>query len=352
MSIDTPATHVDVSESVSAKTPVETAATDNIMDEVNAQRSTSNAVAQSPETNNPYQFYPDLQLEGGFDDVVGDVFSGAVDQLTQNPLEVGKNILIGGAIGLGALIVAPEVLAVAAIAGAGYGLYQLATHLPGWIEDADVVANPDQHTAAEVAQSHEDLQDLGGGITNFVAGAAGGGLVAKGVEVLAQNMLKNSLSAGEGAFTQMFKRVDAEGVIDDPANQFVNATFKKGGAPFEVPSVLNRTEAEMMVTNANGQRSFTNWQELGSNYKPIGNFNQSKEKALIENLTDPAEIAAFARQYYQTYPNVAAPNLQMSISREFVKPGTKQAWIDAIAQLPGGKAFTGPIDPMVALGLN
>lgn len=334
MSIDTPATHVDFSENVSAKAPVEAAATDNIMDEVIAARKNNYQISDTSTTSNLYNFEPDPSMEG-LNSVLGDIWNGAVEQVTHNPLEVLKNVAIGAAIGVGTVLLAPEIAIGAAVIGAGLGAVELAKNIPGWMEDADVVANPDQHTAAEVEQSREDLENLGGGITNFIAGGLAGGLAAKGTEILAQNMLKTSLAAEEGAFTNWFKRSDPEGVpATDLTNQYVNATFKHGGAPFKVPGIFSRTEAEMMTTNMTGQKTFTTWDAMKPNYRMwnplVGDV--LPQGIMMKTLSDPAEINAFAKAYYQNDPKSAAATMRYFANES----ANKQAWLDAVGKLPGG----------------
>lgn len=335
MSIDTAATHLDVKENTSKNASAELDATNIILDQVNGERST-HQVADAAKNSDLTGLLPEVEIDnGGLDDVIGDLFHGAVEQITQNPLEVLKNVAIGAAIGAGTVLLAPEIAIGAAVIGATAGVYQLATNLPGWLEDADIVANPDQHTAAEVAQSHEDLEDLGGGITNFVAGGLAGGLSAKATEILAQNMLKTSLAAEEGAFTNWFRRNDPQGApASDLTNQYVNATFRHGGAPFKVPGIFSRNEAEMMTTNMTGKTTFTTWDAMKPNYRmwnPLAG-DTLPQGIMMKNLTDPAEISAFAKAYYRQSPRDAGPTM-LYFSKE---SGAQQAWLDAIAKLPNG----------------
>jgi hypothetical protein len=133
---------------------------------------------------------PDLQIDGndphsapqesgfmhyvnGAAAVISDVAIGAVDEAIHHPVELVGTALTGLAIGTAAAVVAPEVAIGAAVLGAGYGAYQLATHVGGWINAADVVSNTQDHTTAQVKTAHEYLQDLGGGAARLGAGAIG-----------------------------------------------------------------------------------------------------------------------------------------------------------------------------------
>ncbi len=102
-----------------------------------------------------------------------DLITGAVNEVTQHPLQVLESAATGLAIGVVATLAAPEVVAVAAIGGVLYGGYELATHIGGWAHHADVVAHTDEHTSAEIAEAHRDLQNVGGGAALYSAGFVG-----------------------------------------------------------------------------------------------------------------------------------------------------------------------------------
>ncbi len=133
---------------------------------------------------------PDLQIDGhdshsaphesgfmhfvhGAEAVASDLARGAVDEVIHHPGQVVGSALTGLAIGTVAILAAPEVAVAAAIAGAGYGAYELATHVGGWIHSADVVSNAQDHTAAEVASAHQTLQGVGAGGVLIGAGVLG-----------------------------------------------------------------------------------------------------------------------------------------------------------------------------------
>ena len=133
---------------------------------------------------------PDLQIDGhdshsapqesgfmhfihGAQAVVSDLATGAVNEVIHHPGQVIEAAATGLAIGTVAVLAAPEVVAAAAVAGVAVGAYELATHVGGWIHDADVVSNTQDHTAAEVAAAHQGLQDVGGGAVLIGAGVAG-----------------------------------------------------------------------------------------------------------------------------------------------------------------------------------
>ncbi|MBI2810946.1 MAG: hypothetical protein HYX67_08980, partial [Candidatus Melainabacteria bacterium] len=133
---------------------------------------------------------PDLQIDGhdshsapqesgfmhfvhGAEAVVSDLARGAADEVVHHPGQVIGSALTGLAIGTVAVLAAPEIAIAAAVAGVGYGAYELATHVGGWVHSADVVSNVQDHTAAEVAQAHQTLQGVGAGGVLIGAGVIG-----------------------------------------------------------------------------------------------------------------------------------------------------------------------------------
>jgi hypothetical protein len=129
------------------------------------------------------QALPDLQIdhhESGFmhfvhgaEAVGADLAKGAVDELIHHPGQVIEAALTGLAVGTVAALAAPELAVGLAIGGAAVGAYELATHVGGWIHSADVVSNTQDHSAAEVALAHQDLQNVGGGGVLIGAGMLG-----------------------------------------------------------------------------------------------------------------------------------------------------------------------------------
>jgi hypothetical protein len=115
--------------------------------------------------------------------VVGDIASGCVDEVIHHPGRVLENVAIGAVAAVGATLLAPELLVAAAVVGIGAGVYEVAKHGGEWVNAADVVANPNGHTAQEQKAAHDTLHGVGGGITDLAAGLAGGGLGSLGVKV-------------------------------------------------------------------------------------------------------------------------------------------------------------------------
>ena len=105
--------------------------------------------------------------------VVSDLAKGAVDEVVHHPGQVIGSALTGLAVGTIAVLAAPEIVVAAAAAGAVYGGYELYKHAGGWAHSADVVSNTQDHTAAEVAAAHQDLQGVGAGGVLIGAGAIG-----------------------------------------------------------------------------------------------------------------------------------------------------------------------------------
>lgn len=138
------------------------------------------------------------ERESGWWSALSTIGVGMIDEVINHPLRVIGNAVVGVAIGAVAAVAIPAMgvvgagLAIAAGATAGlYGAYQLVTHADDWLEDGEVIANADQHSAEEVAAARENLIDVGHGATDFAAGMAGGF-----VGSLNSVALKQSVEAG------------------------------------------------------------------------------------------------------------------------------------------------------------
>lgn len=136
-----------------------------------------------------------------------DLITGAVNEVTQHPLQVLGSAAAGLAIGVAATLAAPEVVVAAGIGTAIYGGYEFLTHIGGWAHHADVVAHTDEYTAAEIAEAHNDLQNVGGDAALIGAGLIGGlgagPLVGAASDALAGSAgtvaLEGDIAATEGA---------------------------------------------------------------------------------------------------------------------------------------------------------
>lgn len=117
----------------------------------------------------------------GISTVASDLGTGMVNEIKENPGDVGKVALAGLGIGVALTAAAfflPEVAFVGTLAGGAYLLSQMVAKTPAFVHDSVVVSHPERFSASDVAQSHSDLQNDGKGITLTVAAAAGGLAVA------------------------------------------------------------------------------------------------------------------------------------------------------------------------------
>ncbi len=133
--------------------------------------------------------------DGSFGHFVGDALNvanivreGAWKEATEHPVDLLITGAEGVAIGAAALLLAPEVVTAAAVAGIGYGAWQLVSHMGGWMHDADVVTSPEDYTDKEVANAHQDLEGVGAGGAHLLAGTLGG-LAAKPLVVAGEGLI-------------------------------------------------------------------------------------------------------------------------------------------------------------------
>jgi hypothetical protein len=103
-----------------------------------------------------------------------DIGKGFYQEVTQHPGELLKDAAFGAATGLVMGIVSPELAMVAGAYVLGKGVYDLATHVPGWVHDGTVAADPSQYSAAQVEKAHKELQSVGAETADFAASIAGG----------------------------------------------------------------------------------------------------------------------------------------------------------------------------------
>ncbi len=154
------------------------AATSKIPDfQISGIDSAPNAGTAVPQENSFEEYLHDTAT------IASDVGTGITNELTQHLDDVGKAALVGVGIGLAitaAVFIAPEAAFVGALFAGGLAFTQLAVSTVNFAHDARIVSHPEIYSAAEVAQSHSDLQDFGKGATLVVAGAAGGWSVGLG----------------------------------------------------------------------------------------------------------------------------------------------------------------------------
>lgn len=165
--------------------------------------SENEAAVQSVETSDSA---PNEKMEasGGFLDVLGAVLQGAGERLL-DPGALIQNI--GSAVlwvAAGALAVAllPEVVVVAgAVALTGLAVGAAVTSLPAVFHDADVVANPGNHSLAEYNESRADLWHLGTLGVDVLEQGVVGGLTVAVRPLLAKEMLFATMSHSSVAIT-------------------------------------------------------------------------------------------------------------------------------------------------------
>ncbi len=104
-----------------------------------------------------------------------DLASGAKEEVVDHPGRVLESAAIGVATGVAVGLLAPEVVVAAGAVGMAYAGYKLYENAGNWINDAKVVAAPQDHSAAEQSQAKSNLQSLGGGMVDVAAGFAGFG---------------------------------------------------------------------------------------------------------------------------------------------------------------------------------
>jgi hypothetical protein len=165
--------------------------------------SENEAAVQSVETSDSP---PNEKMEasGGFFDVVGAVLEGAGERLL-DPGALMQNI--GSAVlcvAAGALAVAllPEMVVVAgAVALTGLAVGAAVTSLPAVFHDADVVANPENHSLVEYNESHADLRQLGALGVDVLEQGVMGSLTVALRPLLAKEMLFATMSHSSIAIT-------------------------------------------------------------------------------------------------------------------------------------------------------
>lgn len=269
--------------------------------------------------------------------VASDVLAGAWNELTQHPIEVieagATGLATGLAITAAALLVAPELAVAAAIAGVGYGAYQLGEHIPGWIHDADIVNNVENFSAAEVAQAHTDLQDFGKGTTLLMAGVLGGlpsGAVFSAAEgavndlVLANSLLKSEIpgianDVVQSATTTGAKIGDSSlpatqpSDLSMPVSQTTDAVVKNivSEAPVQLASLTleQSTEINQSVFRASQGEIVPSVKQL---YQV--RFEKAGSDRLFASLEHPEGVLAPEGQWIATRLNAdGSPNIENGI---------------------------------------
>lgn len=115
----------------------------------------------------------------GAANIGSELYNGVYDEVAHHKdrllISAGSGLGLGFAVDLAATpVVATALMAL----GLGYGGYQIYKHLPGWIRDAKVTANPQLYSHTEVEKAHQGVEGFGAGALDLgvgmVAGMAGG----------------------------------------------------------------------------------------------------------------------------------------------------------------------------------
>lgn len=209
----------------------------------------SGVTTEAPQDNPVADFFHDVGT------VASDVGKGMFNEVTQHPLEV----LEAGAVGLGigiaataaAVFLAPEVITVGVVVGAAYGISQLVEHVPGFVHDALVVSNAEDYSAAEVAQAHSNIENVGKGTTLILAGTAGG---------LASGLVSSSVESTVASYTQRAKPLAVESVEPVVAAPMtieqsieINQNFFRASQDEIVPSVKQLYQVKFEKAGPGGQ---------------------------------------------------------------------------------------------------
>ncbi|MBL0186557.1 MAG: serine/threonine-protein phosphatase [Candidatus Obscuribacter sp.] len=110
---------------------------------------------------------------GGMTAVASELGAGVWQEMRDHPLRLLGSAATGAATAIGTTLIAPKVLTGVAIAGIGYGGYQLYKHGGVWIDAAKMVARTEPD-AAQSEAARATLRSLGAGATDVAAGIAGG----------------------------------------------------------------------------------------------------------------------------------------------------------------------------------
>lgn len=111
--------------------------------------------------------------KGGVTAVVSELGAGVWQEMRDHPLRLMGSAATGAATAIGTTLIAPKVLTGMAIAGIGYGSYQLYKHGGAWIEAAKLVARTEPD-APQSEAARATLRTLGAGATDIAAAMTGG----------------------------------------------------------------------------------------------------------------------------------------------------------------------------------
>jgi hypothetical protein len=150
--------------------------------------------------------------------VAAQIGDGAKDEITHHLGRVAASAGIGFGIGCVGVFLAPELAAGVAIGGAALAAYKLYEHLPHWIHDSKVAAQPELYSSNEVKAADKGMQSFGAGGVDLAAGVAGG--IAGGYT---GHLIKASLASGaagaEGDAAATPEPTDGKPNVSDSVNR-------------------------------------------------------------------------------------------------------------------------------------
>jgi len=107
--------------------------------------------------------------------VFRDFVGGMYEEAKNHPLKLLAEAGASAALTVGALMLAPEAGAAAAVVATGAGLYEAGNGLMHLADDVKIVDNAGQtYSDAEVQKAHADIRALGSSTTDTLAMAGGG----------------------------------------------------------------------------------------------------------------------------------------------------------------------------------
>lgn len=171
----------------------------------------------------------------GYMAVAREIANGAIDEVVNHPGRVLGNVAIGAAVGVGAVLIAPEVAIGAAVVGAGVAAYEVYQNASNWWNSAKTVADPTGKSEVEQKQAKETLHNFGGGMTDIVAGGVGGTGAAIGTA-----MIRNGISTAAGSF------------FDQTAGRVMSGIVGKELPPVTVNLVSPAEKAAIAITVTTG----------------------------------------------------------------------------------------------------
>jgi hypothetical protein len=115
-------------------------------------------------------------LLAGSLEIAGDISSGAFNELVHHKGDLLRDAAAGAFLGEVMTALGPEATLAAGAVATVLAARSVAQHLPTWVNDVQIVFNPDQHTSQEQADAKQNFQAVGAGGMELAAGAAGAGV--------------------------------------------------------------------------------------------------------------------------------------------------------------------------------